>query len=126
MELVVATGSRLNPMVPDRAKPLPAVITTLIELAADPDPDTRGSALHVLADSYLDTAQVHAILTDHLSDPSPQARIRSAVGLTFRDDVRGREAFRALQADPATADLARKQLAELDRFLARRPPPHQH
>ena len=126
-ELVVATGSRRNPMLRGPASPpLSAVITTLIELAADPDPGTREAALHVLADSYLDTAQVHAIFTGHLSDPHPPARIQAAVGLAFRDDLRGREVLYRLQTDPATADVARGQLADLDRFLARQPPPPQH
>ena len=126
MELVVATGSRRNPTLRDPANPPPAVVTTLIELAADPDPDTRTAALHVLADSYLDTAQVRAIFTDHLSDPHPLARIEAAVGLVLRDDLRGREALHHLQTDPATADVARGQLADLDRFLAGRPPPQRH
>jgi hypothetical protein len=126
MELVVATGSRRNPLLRGPANPpLPAVITTLIELASDPDPDTRTAALHVLADSHPDTAQLHAIFTDRLSDPHPPARIQAAVGLAFRD-LRGREALHRLQTDPATRQAARAQLAALDRFLARRPPPQQH
>jgi hypothetical protein len=127
MELIVATGSRRSPMLRDPANPpLSEVITTLIELAADPDPDTRAAALGVLADSYLDTTQSHAIFTDHLSDPHPPARVQAAVGLTFRDDAHGQEALLRQQTDPATADVARGWLADIDRILARRPPPQQH
>jgi hypothetical protein len=119
MEFVVATGSWRYPTLRDPASPaLPEVITALIELAADPDPDTRAAALGVLAGSYLDTARVHTILTDRLHDPHPPARIQAAVGLAFRDDPRGREALHRLQTDPATADLASNQLANLDRILA--------
>ncbi|MFB9445266.1 hypothetical protein [Dactylosporangium vinaceum] len=119
-ELVVATGSRRNSLLRGQAHPpVPAVITTLIELAADPDADARTAALQVLADSYLDTVQLHAVFAEHLSDPHPPARMAAAVGLAFRNDPRGRETLHRLEADPATADTARRHLADLDRLAGR-------
>ncbi len=119
MELVVATGSRHNPTLRDPAQPPPpAVLSTLVELAADPDTETRSQALHVLAASYLANAQIQTVLSGHLSDTHLPARIEAAVGLVLRDDPRGRETLHSLQTDPATNDAVRRQLADLDRLMA--------
>jgi hypothetical protein len=121
MELSYATGSRRYPRLPAPARPpLLAVITALIELAADPVPETRTAALGTLANAHLDTAQVYAVLDAHVTDPHLPARIQAAAGLVLRDDPRGREALRRLDADPVTAVEAREWLADLDRILAER------
>ncbi|GAA5186087.1 hypothetical protein GCM10023322_31560 [Rugosimonospora acidiphila] len=127
MELICVTGSRRDSTLPAPARPpQPVLITTLIELAEDLVPETRTAALGTLANAYLNTAQVHAVLTAHLTDPHPPARILAAVGLALRNDLRGREALRRMEADPVTAVIAREWFAELDRTLARQPPPPQH
>ncbi|AEV84295.1 hypothetical protein ACPL_3400 [Actinoplanes sp. SE50/110] len=124
MELVLVTGSRRDETLPAPASSPPAAhIRTLIELAADPDPHTRATALGVLAGSYLDTTQVRTVFIDHLSDPHAPARVPAAAGLSLRDDVRGQDALHLLRTDPVTADVACGWLADLDRILARRPAP---
>ncbi|MEU4218081.1 hypothetical protein [Actinoplanes sp. NPDC026623] len=127
MELSRPIGSRRNPTVPAPTCPSwPALITTLFELAADPDPDTRTAALVSLADAHHDTAHLRAIFTAHLSDPHPPARITAAVGLALRDDSRGREALHRLETDPATAVAARESLDDIDRIPGRQRPLTQH
>ncbi|GAA3455717.1 hypothetical protein [Dactylosporangium matsuzakiense] len=66
--------------------------------------------------SCLDTVQLHAVFAGHLSDPHQPARMAAAVGLAFRNDPRGRETLHRLEADPATADTARRHLADLGRL----------
>ncbi|MFJ1752795.1 hypothetical protein [Kitasatospora sp. NPDC088134] len=65
----------------------------LVHLAGDSVPVTRANALSRLLMSDVDTPELRALFTAHLTDPSFDARLEAAAGLALRGDERGRAAL---------------------------------
>lgn len=125
IELVVAIGEPPQrayrpdpPLIPFDTPP--NVVATLIELASDVDGQTRANALFTLADSGIDTTAVRDLMTAHLTDDYPAARVHAAAGLALREDLYGLEVLRQIGAGADFLTLAGQRVDSVERILAHR------
>lgn len=124
-ELVVAIGEPPQaayrpdpPLIPFDTPP--SVVATLIELASDVDGRTRANALGTLAESGIDTPAVRNLMTAHLTDDYPDARLEAAAGLALRQDPHGLKVLRQIGAGAGYETPVGQRVDTVSRILAHR------